>query len=81
LLSLFVSNLFLLHEPVYRFTFILQAGFYLTGLTGYFVARRGHALAPPLYVPLYFCILACSATVGLKRFLAGDTGQMWQTRR
>ena len=81
LMLLFASNLFLLHEPFYRFTFFLQASFYLTALTGYFMARRGHALAPPLYVPLYFCILACSATVGLKRLLRGDTGQMWQTRR
>lgn len=81
LLSLFASNLFLLHEPFYRLTLFLQAAFYLTALAAYLMARRGRALAPPLYVPLYFCILACSATVGLKRLLCGDTGQMWQTRR
>ena len=81
LLLLFASNLFLLHEPFYRFAFFLQAGFYLTALAAYFMARQGHALAPPLYVPLYFCLMACSATVGLKRLLAGDTGQIWQTRR
>jgi glycosyltransferase involved in cell wall biosynthesis len=78
---LFVSNLFLLDVTFYRLTFALQTGFYLTALGAYFVARSGRRVALPLYVPLYFCILACSATVGLKRLLAGESGQMWQTRR
>lgn len=81
LLWLFVSNLFLLDAAFYRFTFLLQAGFYLTALIAYLIARSGRQLVLPLYVPLYFCILACSATVGLTRLLAGDSGQMWQTRR
>jgi hypothetical protein len=81
LLLLFAANLFLLRDPFYRFTFLLQAAFYLMALAGYFMARRGQPLAMPFYVPLYFCVLACSATVGLKRLLAGDTGQVWQTRR
>ena len=81
LLLLFAANLFLLRDPFYRFTFLLQAAFYLMALAGYVMARRGHQLAMPLYIPLYFCVLACSATVGLKRLLTGDTGQVWQTRR
>jgi glycosyltransferase involved in cell wall biosynthesis len=81
LLLLFAANLFLLRDPFYRFTFLLQAAFYLMALAGYFMARRGHQLVMPFYVPLYFCVLACSAMVGLKRLLAGDTGQVWQTRR
>jgi hypothetical protein len=81
LLLLFISNLLLLHEPFYRFTFVLQAGFYLTAFAGFLMARKGRHIVMPLYVPLYFCVLACSATAGLKRLLAGDTGQMWQTRR
>jgi hypothetical protein len=81
LLSMFASNLFLLDGPFYRFVFLLQASFYLAALAAYFVARSGRRLVLPLYVPLYFCIMACSATAGLKRLIAGDTGQMWQTRR
>jgi glycosyltransferase involved in cell wall biosynthesis len=81
LLALFFSNLFLLDALLYQFAFLVQASFYLTALGAYLIARRGRQLVLPLYVPLYFCILACSATVGLKRLLAGDRGQMWQTRR
>ena len=81
LLLLLAANLFLLHGAFYRFTFLLQAAFYLAALAGYIMARRGRSLAMPLYIPLYFCVLACSATVGLKRLLSGDTGQLWQTRR
>lgn len=81
LLLLFISNLALLHGSFYRFTFVLQAGFYLIALAGYLMARRGRQIIMPFYVPLYFCILAWSATAGLVRLFAGDTGQMWQTRR
>jgi glycosyltransferase involved in cell wall biosynthesis len=81
LFVLFSSNLFLLQEPLYRFTFTLQAGFYLLALAGYCMARKGYQLVIPLYLPLYFCVMAYSATIGLKRLLAGDTGQLWQTRR
>ena len=81
LLLLLAANLFLLRDAFYRLTFLLQAAFYLAALAGYIMARRGRSLAMPLYIPLYFCVLACSATVGLKRLLSGDTGQLWQTRR
>jgi glycosyltransferase involved in cell wall biosynthesis len=81
LLALFGANLFLLDYTFYQATFVLQAGFYLTAFCAYLLARSGRRLMLPLYLPLYFCILACSATVGLKRLLAGESGQMWQTRR
>ena len=81
LIALFVSNLFLLGSPFYLLSFALQAAFYLTALIAFLVASRGHRLSFLLYVPLYFCVLACSAGVGLKRLLVGETGQMWQTRR
>jgi glycosyltransferase involved in cell wall biosynthesis len=81
LFLLFISNLCLLNVPFYRITFVLQAGFYLSAFAGYIMARQGRRIVMPFYFPLYFCVLAWSATVGLSRFLAGDTGQMWQTRR
>ncbi len=78
---LFLSNLVLLDSSFYVGTFIVQLIFYLTALVALLFAQRGYRLKPLFYVPLYFCILASSATVGLKRLLAGETGQMWQTRR
>lgn len=81
LLLLFVANLFLLQNPFYFLTFVLQVGFYLSAFAGFLLAQRGHSVVMPLYVPLYFCLLAGSATAGLTSLLTGKTGQMWQTRR
>jgi glycosyltransferase involved in cell wall biosynthesis len=81
LLLLFVSNSVLLYGEFYRLTFVFQTGFYLVAVVGYLLGRQGRRVTMLFYLPLYFCVLACSAAVGLKRLLAGDTGQIWQTRR
>jgi cellulose synthase/poly-beta-1,6-N-acetylglucosamine synthase-like glycosyltransferase len=81
LAGLLVSNLFLLDDPIYLAAFGAQVAFYAAAATGYLLERRGVRLAPVLYVPLYFCVLACSATAGLTMLLRGRTGQMWETRR
>ena len=78
---LFISNLFLIASPLYLLALILQVGFYITAFCAFLAARAGCQLSLPLYVPLYFCVLVCSATVGLKKLLAGETAQTWQTRR
>lgn len=77
-----VSNLFLsATSSFYLFTLILQLAFYTTALCAFVFAQKGYRLVLPLYLPLYFCVLACSAMVGLKRLMAGESGQVWQTRR
>ena len=81
LIILFSSNLFLLDTAFYFSSFIVQVGFYFTAFIAYVLAQKGHKLALPFYVPLYFCLMVCSASVGLKRLLSGESGQMWQTRR
>ena len=81
LIILFLSNLFLLDTGFYFSSFIVQVGFYLTASIAYVFAQKGHKLGLPFYIPLYFCLMVCSASVGLKRLLSGESGQMWQTRR
>jgi cellulose synthase/poly-beta-1,6-N-acetylglucosamine synthase-like glycosyltransferase len=81
LIILFLSNLFLLDTAFYLSTFIVQVAFYFTAFIAYVFAQKGLKLGLLFYVPLYFCLMVCSATVGLKRLLSGETGQMWQTRR
>jgi cellulose synthase/poly-beta-1,6-N-acetylglucosamine synthase-like glycosyltransferase len=81
LFLLLMSNVFLLGSPFYRFTFLLQVGFYLAAFTAFLLERKGYKLGSIFCIPLYFCILAGSAAVGLKRLLTGETGQTWQTRR
>jgi cellulose synthase/poly-beta-1,6-N-acetylglucosamine synthase-like glycosyltransferase len=81
LIVLFLSNLFLLETTFYLSTFVVQVGFYFTAFIAYVFAQKGLKLGLPFYVPLYFCLMVCSATVGLKRLLSGESGQMWRTRR
>jgi cellulose synthase/poly-beta-1,6-N-acetylglucosamine synthase-like glycosyltransferase len=81
LVILFLSNLFLLDTAFYFSSFIAQVGFYLTAFIAYVFAQKGHKLGLPFYIPLYFCLMVCSASAGLKRLLSGESGQMWQTRR
>jgi cellulose synthase/poly-beta-1,6-N-acetylglucosamine synthase-like glycosyltransferase len=81
LIVLFLSNLFLLETTFYLSTFAVQVGFYFTAFIAYVFAQKGLKLGLPFYVPLYFCLMVCSATVGLKRLLSGESGQMWRTRR
>lgn len=81
LFILFSSNIVLLGSPFYATLFVLQAGFYLTAFIAFLFDWRGYRLGGVFSIPLYFCIMMGAATVGLKRLLAGETGQMWQTRR
>src|SRR5262245_43994516 len=81
LIILFLSNLFLLDTAFYFSSFMMQVGFYLTAFIAYAFAQKGHTLRLPFYIPLYFCLMVCSASVGLKRLLSGESGQMWPTRR
>jgi cellulose synthase/poly-beta-1,6-N-acetylglucosamine synthase-like glycosyltransferase len=81
LVVLLIANLFLISSPLYVLTLLLQVAFYITAVVAFLVALRGYQLSLPFYLPLYFCVLVCSASVGLKRLLAGETGQTWQTRR
>jgi glycosyltransferase involved in cell wall biosynthesis len=81
LLILFVSNTLLLDSLFYRATLLLQAGFYLLGFTGFLLERKAYRAGSVFHVPLSTCVLLWSTTVGLKRLLAGETGQTWQTMR
>ncbi len=81
LVLLLVTNGFLLSFSLYRVAFVLQLGFYLAACVAFLFERRGQRLSGVFSIPLYVCTLALAAADGLKRLLAGETGQMWQTRR
>ena len=81
LVILFVSNAFLLTSPIYLGAFVLQIAFYLTALLAFLLEQRGVRPNVAFSVPLYICTLAIAAADGLRRLLAGESGQTWQTRR
>ena len=81
LVILLVSNLLLLPAPFYLAAFVLQLGFYAAAYVAFAFERRGYRLNTMFSIPLYFCTFAVAAAEGLRRLLAGESGQMWQTRR
>lgn len=81
LVSLILSNVFLLNSPFYLGAFLLQVGFYFSAVVAFVLEQRGYRPNIVFSVPLYVCTLAAAAADGLRRLLAGESGQMWQTRR
>lgn len=81
LVSLFISNVFLLNSPFYLGALLLQVGFYVAAVIAFFLEQRGYRPNVVFSVPLYVCTLAVAAADGLRRLLAGESGQLWQTRR
>jgi hypothetical protein len=79
--TLFLANLFLLDKPIYQLAFSLQVGFYTMALATYLFQRWGFHPGAFFSIPLYFCLISGAAAMGLKRLLAGETGQIWETRR
>jgi len=82
LLTLFVSNLFLLHRgPAYGVMLLMQVLFYAAAWTGYRCERKGRHAGALLSVPFYFCMLMCAAVTAMVNLCRGETYQTWQTRR
>lgn len=81
LIMMLAANVFLLSSKVFLVLFILQVSFYSVAFGGYVLEKKGRSLGALFHIPLYFCLVSCSAASGLKRLLTGDTGQLWQTRR
>ncbi len=78
LVLLFLSNAALIGSSFYRGLFVVQFGFYLSSVLAYTLERRKIHLRI-LSVPLYFCLLNCSAAVGIFRYVKGDLGGIWET--
>ena len=81
LVVLLFTNAFLLDVLFYVVTFWGQVVFYLIAFSVYILERNGCRVGSIFSIPFYFCVLAASAGVGLVRLLAGESGQVWETRR
>jgi cellulose synthase/poly-beta-1,6-N-acetylglucosamine synthase-like glycosyltransferase len=76
LIILLVSNLFLLHRPLFRVTFGLQMAFYALSLIGY--VRQGKGRSRWLSLPLYFSLSNLAALRGLANVLRRKPAVTWQ---
>jgi hypothetical protein len=81
MISLLISNLFLLREGVGCYIFgILQIAAYATAALGYLL--RNFAVAPrPLRLAYHFCLVNFAGLAGLVRFLRGKREAVWETSR
>ena len=75
LMLFFISNLFLLGDPLARICLIAQTAFYLFALVG---AAGPHPLRKIFSAPYVFCLLNLSALAGLYRYLLGRQQVTWK---
>lgn len=75
LLALFVSNLFLLGQPLFRATLALQVIFYLLALIGAALHRRSRFAL--WSVPFSFCLVNLAALIGVLACLARRPAGLW----
>jgi len=76
LLLAMASNLLLLESTVYQIAMMLQCGFYLCALGGWFAERHGLRL-PGLTLPYTFCVLNLATAAGFLRFSRGQQQVTW----
>ena len=74
MLAILISNLFLLDQPFYRVTAILQALFYALVLVG----AAGHLRQKLLRLPFYFCMINAAAFLGMYYALFGRRRLVWK---
>ncbi len=80
LLFALTSNLFLIGQPFYDVTLVMQLLFYALALLG-FLAEKRNALTTPLAIPLYFVTVNIAAVVAMYRIWKGHRAVTWETMR
>lgn len=76
LVVLLISNLFLLHRPLFQVTCGLQLAFYALSLAGYL--GQGRSRSRWLSFPLYFSLSNLASLRGLANVLRRKTAVTWQ---
>lgn len=74
MIAVFVANLFLLNEPLYRTLFALQVAFYALVLVGALVRLRPKILR----LPYYFCMINAAAFLGMYHAVRGGRTLAWK---
>lgn len=77
LVSIFVSNLFLLNYQFYQIVFIMQLIFYLFALIGRVLQKQKKWMGI-FYVAFYFCMVNFASVVGLFNFLTNREKRIWE---
>lgn len=74
LISLFLSNIFMLPDNFYKAVFISQAVFYFLAFLGLVFKKASRVIN----IPYMFCVMNAAALAGFYRFLTGKQEVTWQ---
>ena len=77
LVTILVSNLFMLDMAFYFAAFLLQMVFYGLAASGWFF-RKWPEVPPVIYIPFYFAFMNMAALHGLLRFLGARQQAAWR---
>jgi cellulose synthase/poly-beta-1,6-N-acetylglucosamine synthase-like glycosyltransferase len=80
MLGAIAANVFLLDQPFYLFTGVLQTLFYALAGAGLLQAHRKQ-IARVFYVPYYFCLVNYASLLGIVSYYRGQSFTTWQTVR
>ncbi len=80
LIVVFVANLSLLAQPVYRALFAAQVVLYGVAASAYVLERRNVRI-PGLVIPLYFCVVNLAPLLAVRALLRGEKQVTWDTGR
>ena len=81
MVTLFVSNLFLINESGFHLvTFLAQSLFYVAALAGWICARAGLRIGP-LALPYYFALANAASVVAFAKFMRGEAHVTWEPLR
>ena len=79
LVTIFISNLFLLDSQLFRALMVAQLAFYAAAILN--VVLPLHRVWKPLGIPLFFCTLNAAALVSMFEICRGRKYVTWQTVR
>ncbi|MFQ5788074.1 MAG: glycosyltransferase, partial [Thermodesulfobacteriota bacterium] len=80
LISLFISNLFLLNSNLIYYLYP-QLIFYFLAILGLTLERASHRVYTPFLFPFYFCMVNYAALLALVKNVFGKTEMFWEKAR
>ncbi|MBU4377348.1 MAG: glycosyltransferase family 2 protein [Candidatus Omnitrophica bacterium] len=75
MILVFLLNILLLGEPIYRFLFILQIAFYICAFMGFLFRHKTKTKI--FYIPFYFCLINFASLVAVYKFFKGEQTRTW----
>lgn len=79
--AMYVLNLALAGEGLYRTVFVLQNLFYASALAGLYIEKNGRKNVRLFYIPFYFCVINLAAAHAFWKFLHNEKQAVWVPRK